>query len=148
MISLSSQPTKTWQPRLMQPLWAHATLLLAGLIMLGGPAACIVHCWVLDAIEQGHHTHGSTGLTLDSSHLLVASSVVANDHACPEATSQSQHSEHNGPTALTIAIVLLLVLLPLIGAAAYTPASRTFHARGSSIPPPFQPPSFSNCFTS
>jgi hypothetical protein len=128
---LASQTKAILSTWALQPRWVASLILLLAVVTLSGPWACLVHCWLIDGTYHRYHLHSHQYAPLD----------IRGAHA--EATSAAHgmhHPSDSVPTALTIAVVLALSLVPLVLAA-------TFHfpqlaSLGSSlrIPPPRRPP--------
>jgi len=123
--------------RQKRPLSAFA-LCMVVLMATGGPAVCVLDCWLHDlraaqSDPQGLHQH---------------------HHAVDEAgspgvdTPGARHEQHrsdsdgNAPSALTIAVVLaLMLMLPLSRARRLLHEALDF-TRSLAIPPPQRPPRF------
>lgn len=118
------------------PLWAASLLLLISVIIFGGPVACLAHCMLLDAAQHQprltalghvHHAHDAHG-----SHSTAPS--------CPSAGAHSPHSEHAEPSALTVAIMLPLLLMPLLLTTSFRRLRATMRRASLLFAPPDRPP--------
>lgn len=127
MISTISATIQHWS---RQPIWAACLLVLITAISVGGPAACVMHCLLLEVAHREPHLP-----------LMSHQHHGADDGAdCPSSVQHTQHSEHAEPSALTIAIVLPLVLLPQLLVASFRPLAGDLRGISIALPPPRRPP--------
>lgn len=128
MISLLSTTFHSWRAR---PIWAANLLVLITIIMFGGPAACVMHCMLLDAAD---HQRSLPQHSLHGHHSTETQPV------CPAIDQHSEHGEHAEPNALTVAIVLPLALLPQLLAQTFRLLIQTLRSVSIALPPPRHPP--------
>lgn len=133
MITLLRTTLHFWRTR---PIWSAGMVVLVAMVMFSGPVACIVHCMLLDAAahqralpQPSHHQHG-----------LHADHSAAIGPVCPGFEQHSEHGEHAEPSALTVAVVLPLVLLPQLLASNFRLLSETLRGASTTLPPPRRPP--------
>lgn len=127
-----------WRKR---PL-AALTLMMVVLTAVAGPSVCLVDCW-LHELRQAqtdphgvHHQHAAFGK------LALTSLDTAGD----EHEQHREDGDGTTPSALTIAIVLLVTLvLPLRPARLLLPRTRRL-LHSLAIPPPQRPPRCSTYF--
>jgi hypothetical protein len=142
--------------------WAVRWLLVA-VMVLSGPWACIVHCRLVDSTGQvPQHQHADWSILATHAahrhitavvrvlvpviahHTPKVSALVphpARSHAPSSfSTTLRCHVAANVPTALTIAIILPLLLLPHILIPAFRSHARESVLSSCVLPPPWQPP--------
>lgn len=125
MTSLLSTTFHDWRAR---PLRAASLFVLIAVVMLSGPVACIVHCMLLDAADHQRSL---------SQHALHDHHSAATQPVCP---SLDQHGEHAEPSALTVAIVLPLVLLPQLLVQSFRLLMEAMRSASIVLLPPRRPP--------
>lgn len=137
MIAVSSS-SLTWQPT-RAPWWTLCLLTVLLALALGGPAACVIHC-------QRHHAGTHQPIARTHAEMLAGDQAQHHGHQAPTAQpandSGEQHmprsEEH--PSALTIAVVLPLVLLPALRVRRYLPIARSSTPQAHYPMPPRDPP--------
>jgi hypothetical protein len=142
---------KLWHHWAAQPFWAAGLLCLLAALVVSGPLACFAHCAVMGETHHGHHTHH--GLHGQDAH---EASVTAGDHQLLVVNERGDHALCNYlmgqssdllPSALTVAVVSALNLVPQIFAIVLQRLDLTLLLRHVALPPPREPPRISNSFT-
>lgn len=118
-----------------QPTMAAIFLLLVGLITLGGPGACLLHCVLDHRAQQASALHA--GHNPDGMHTPAGAQVPCPCEAGAPSAPQPAHQE---PSPLTIAVLLPGVILLLLATSRDTSAAREATIRSLALPPPLQPP--------
>jgi hypothetical protein len=121
-----------WSSR---PRLAVALLSLCLLMVLSGPAACITHCFLIDSFHQSHRHVGQHGVA-NAWHALW-------DDPCAQSHPSTPLPGYAPPSALTIAVIPSLPLLPLLLSVVLPPVKLRPILRDVWPPPPEKPP---RCF--
>jgi hypothetical protein len=128
---LASQTKAILSTWALQPRWVASLILLVAVVTLSGPWACMVHCWLIDGAYHRYHLHYHHYAPLDTS----------GAHAEDTSAAQGMHHPSDAvPTALTIAVVLALSLVPLLLAAAFHFPQLASLVSSFRIPSPRRPP--------
>jgi hypothetical protein len=111
---------------------AAALLSLCLLMIFGGPAACIAHCFLSERLLHSHQ-HGHQ-------HAVAGSLPILWNDPCLQGYSNAPISEQAPPSPLTIAIILTPLLLPPLLSYALLPLKLRQRLRSFVQPPPEEPP--------
>jgi hypothetical protein len=133
MISALRTTVHYWRKR---PIWAAALAALITALTFGGPAACFVHCLLLDATHHQLHV----ALFDDQQRHMHEHHRAAAQADCPIAAQHTQHSEHAEPSALTVAILLPLALLPHLLGVRFPRLIEALLGLSIALQPPRRPP--------
>jgi hypothetical protein len=135
---LSSQTQAIFAAWTTRPLQAVSLILLLTVVTLSGPCACLVHCWLREAAHHPHHLHSPQDAPLGGMNSRADGTGPAHG---------MHHTSDSVPTALTIAIVLLLSLVPQLLAAAFHLPPLPPLVSSITIPPLRRPPRPAHRFT-
>ena len=136
-----------------QPIQAAGLVCLLVAVVVSGPLSCFEHC---AATGETHHSyHADDGLY---GHDPYAPSLTADDyHHILVVNERGDHalcdhligllSSDLLPSALTVAIVPALNLVPQVFAVALQRLDRALLLRLVALPPPREPPRISNSFS-
>jgi hypothetical protein len=133
MISALRTTVHFWRKR---PIRVVALAALITALTFGGPAACFVHCLLLDAAHHQPHV----ALFDDQQRHIHEHHRAAAQADCPSAAQHTQHSEHAEPSALTVAILLPLALLPHLLVVSFEPLIESPPSLSIALQPPRRPP--------
>lgn len=140
--------------RATQPWWPGSLLVLAVVVALAGPLACIIHCWTTSRQQQAHHggmtrdMAGQPGAPmLHEQQMRDMQASVARHNECVEHAQQMPPGAHNEPTALTIAIFTPFMFLLGLSNTRLRRHLRGFRLRHLALPPPLRPPCLCSSFS-
>ena len=113
-----------------QPVQVGALVALIALVVVAGPWACVAHCAMLDQMQAHRHAAHSHHGGMDA----------ALGETCPTDMHGTHRMAEQPPTALTLAVVLALVLLPPMLFSPFWPLRRPARSATVAHPPPRYPP--------
>jgi len=130
-----------WQ---VQGLRSHVVLLLALIVALSNPLACLLHCWV--------HAHvvplGTAPVALGNpahAHHAGHKAVPVAEQPNPSAESAAAtfcRSDHQTPSPFTVAVLLALLVLTFWVAPGFSLSVHALFLLPLVYPPPRRPPRF------
>lgn len=133
MSSLINSTLHYW---LARPIWSASFFVLLSMMAFGGPAACVAHCMVLDATAEQQ----SAARLVHLYHALGGEHGNSAQSDCPRVMQHGHQTEHAEPSALTIAIMLPLLLLPLVFAESFQRPLQFLRGLSIALQPLHRPP--------
>ena len=103
MRSLIQTTLQAWFRR---PIRTASLLALIWMLVCGGPGACMIHCLLLVPHHMAQHAQ--------QHHASATDHHVSDGVLCTSIEQHTQHHDEVLPSALTVAIMLPLLLLPLL----------------------------------
>jgi hypothetical protein len=136
----------------VQGVRSHFVLLLALLIALSNPLACLIHCWVHNhaaPLRAAPATMGGYAHAHHTAHKAAAAPLVEQPNQTQDTSPATFcRSDHQTPSPFTVAVLLPLVLFTFWVAPGFSLPVNLLFLLLPAHPPPRRPPRFASIPTS